>query len=106
MCWWNPDTPREDAAMLSRIVAAVMFLVLLLSWPMLLPAQTPNATVTGFVADQSKGVIVGANVDVINVDTNIHHPSPTNKDGSYTSTNLPPGNYKIEVEKSGFKSIV
>jgi len=92
--------------MLSRIVAALMFIVLRLSCPSLLTAQTTNATVTGFVVDQSKGVIVGANVDVINVDTNIHHPSTTNNDGSYTATNLPPGNYKIEVEKQGFKSIV
>jgi hypothetical protein len=88
--------------MVRRIVAAVIILFC----PALLPAQSTDATVTGFITDQSKAAMVGVKVDVINVDTDIHFPSTTNTDGIYTVTNLPPGNYKIEVEKQGFKSIV
>src|ERR1700724_941968 len=81
-------------------------MLILLFCPALLPAQSTDAMITGFITDQSKGAMVDVRIDVINLDTNIHHPSTTNNDGSYTTTNLPPGNYKIEVEKQGFKSIV
>jgi hypothetical protein len=89
-----------------RIVAAVMLLVLLLSWPALVLAQSTNATVTGFVTDPTKAVVVGAKVDVINMDTNIRYTATTNQAGSYTASNLPPGPYRIEVQKPGFKTVV
>jgi hypothetical protein len=89
-----------------RVVAAVMLLVLFLSWASLLPAQTTNATITGFVTDPTKAVVVGAKVDVINMDTNIRYAATTNQAGSYTASNLPPGPYRIEVQKPGFKTVV
>ena len=92
--------------MLSRIVAALMFLVLLLSSPPLLSAQTTTATVTGFVTDPTNALIAGAKLDVINMDTNIRYTATTNQEGSYTLPNLPPGPYRIEVEKTGFKTVV
>jgi hypothetical protein len=88
--------------MLRKIFVAVMMVFV----PAVLAAQTTNATLTGFITDQSKAIIVGAKIDAINVDTNVHYPSLTNNDGAYTLPNLPPGTYKIEVEKQGFKSIV
>jgi hypothetical protein len=92
--------------MLRRSVPAVMFLVLALLCPALLRAQSTNATITGFVTDPQKALVAGAKVTVINMDTNLRYMSTTNDEGSYTVANLPPGNYKIEVEKQGFKSIV
>jgi len=92
--------------MLSRIVAALMFLVLLLSSSPLLSAQTTTATVTGFVTDPTNALIAGAKLDVINMDTNIRYTATTNQEGSYTLPNLPPGPYRIEVEKTGFKTVV
>lgn len=85
---------------------AVMFLVLFVSWPALLSAQTTSATITGFVTDPQKALVVGAKVVVVNMDTNLRYTAATNQEGNYTVPNLPPGNYKIEVEKQGFKSIV
>jgi hypothetical protein len=87
-----------------RIFAAVLFLIM--SFPPLLAAQTSNATVTGFVTDQSKALIVGAKVDVVNMDTNIHYAAATNQEGIYTASNLPPGPYRIVVERPGFKTVV
>jgi hypothetical protein len=88
------------------IVVVVLFVVLLLFCPALLPAQTTNATVTGFVTDAAKAFIVGAQVTVINMDTNIRYTVTTNQEGSYTVPNLAPGPYRIEVEKPGFKTVV
>ena len=89
----------------SRIVVLTSLLLFSLC-STLLPAQTTNATVTGFITDQSKAVITGIKVEVINTDTSLHYVSATNSEGSYTVTGLPPGNYKIQVEKPGFKAIV
>src|SRR5260370_39402335 len=71
-----------------------------------LRAQSTNASVTGYVTDPTKAVIVGAKVIVINVGTNIRYEATTNSGGSYDVTNLPPGPYRIEVEKPGFKTVV
>lgn len=69
-------------------------------------AQIPAATVAGRISDTSKAVIVGAKVDAINTDTNVRTSGTTNKDGIYTIGSLLPGNYRIEVSKQGFKTIV
>jgi hypothetical protein len=71
-----------------------------------LRAQSTNASVTGYITDPTKAVIVGAKVIVINVDTNGRYESVTNNVGSYDVPALPPGRYRIEVEKPGFKTVV
>ena len=92
--------------MLSSRIVVLTSLLLFSLCATILPAQTTNATITGFITDQSKAVITGIKVEVINTDTNLHYGSTTNSEGSYTVTGLPPGNYKIQVEKPGFKAIV
>ena len=69
-------------------------------------AQSPSASVTGVVTDPSKAVVVGAQVAVINEGTNLRYGGATNRSGSYYVTNLPPGAYRVEVEKTGFKTVL
>jgi len=71
-----------------------------------LRAQSTNASITGYITDPTKAVIVGAKVIAINVDTNVRYEATTNNVGSYDLPNLPPGSYRIEVEKPGFKTVV
>jgi len=71
-----------------------------------LHAQSTNASLTGRVTDPSKAVIVDARVTVINTSTRVHYEGVTNETGSYYVTNLPPGAYRIEVEKLGFKAVI
>lgn len=68
--------------------------------------QTPTATVDGRVRDASKAVIQGASVTVVNIDTNSKHSTETDANGLFTVVNLLPGNYRIEVSKPGFRTIV
>jgi len=68
-------------------------------------AQTPTAEVNGSVVDSSGGTVPGADVKVTNEDTNIVSDTDTNQDGAFTIVNLPPGNYVLSAEKSGFKTI-
>src|SRR6267143_311169 len=68
-------------------------------------AQVETATVSGVISDQSGGIVVGAEVQVTNSDTNITSTSTSNQSGVYLVTGLRPGRYRIKVTKDGFKGI-
>jgi hypothetical protein len=69
-------------------------------------AQSPTATVNGLVRDVSGAVVPGAEVQLINDQTNVRYHAKTNGEGIYVAPNLPPGAYRIQVSKEGFKTIV
>jgi hypothetical protein len=69
-------------------------------------AQSPNATLAGRVLDPSSALVSDAKVVIINLYTNIHYTGQTNREGSFVIPNLPPGPYRIEVSKSGFKTAI
>jgi Carboxypeptidase regulatory-like domain len=71
-----------------------------------LSAQSTNASLTGRLTDPRKAVIAGATVTAINTGTGIHYQGLTNGTGTYYVSNLPPGRYRIEVEKLGFKAVI
>ena len=71
-----------------------------------LRAQSTNASLTGRVTDPSKAPIAAVQVAAINARTNARHETTTNSSGEYYVTNLPPGNYRLEIEKPGFKKII
>ena len=69
-------------------------------------AQSPNGTISGIVLDPSGGLIVGANVLIINNATGVEYPGKANGEGYYVVPNIPPGTYRIQVSNSGFKTII
>src|ERR1700704_1477754 len=86
-----------------RVVSVVLFG--LFFFPSL-HAQSTNASLTGRITDPKKAVITAATVSVINSGTGIHYQGLTNEIGTYYVSNLPPGRYRIEVEKLGFKAVI
>src|SRR5215469_10976099 len=77
-----------------------------LAWTISLHAQSSNASLTGRVTDSTRAVIAEAKVIVINTGTGVRYQGITNETGNYYVTNLPPGSYRIEVEKVGFKAVI
>jgi carboxypeptidase family protein len=78
----------------------------LLVWMFLvseLLSQTTRATLTGTVTDPNGAIVPGATVQATNIATNITSTAKTNQEGTYTFTALPPGEYTVEVEVTGFK---
>src|ERR1700688_3074462 len=69
-------------------------------------AQSSNASLTGRITDSSKAVTPDAKVIAINTGTRVRYEKVTKEPGSYYVTNLPPGTYRIEVEKLGFKAVL
>ncbi len=85
-------------------IAVVSVFVTLLAFPLL--AQSPNGTINGLVLDPSSRVITGADVLVINDVTSVRYSSKTNNEGIYVVPNLPPGPYRLQVSRVGFKTLI
>ncbi len=110
---WTTSPPRvrfaSDRAILSvtplRRVALLAVLFGLWS-EIYVHAQSTNASLTGRITDSSKAVVADAKIIVINTSTRIRYESFTNQTGSYYVTNLPPGTYRIEAERLGFKAVI
>src|SRR5271156_452112 len=71
-----------------------------------LVAQSPNGVINGLVADPSNRVIVGAEVVVANDVTGVQYTTKTNGEGIYVVPYLPPGPYRLQVSKVGFKTLI
>jgi hypothetical protein len=68
--------------------------------------QSPNGTINGRVLDPSNKVIGAADILVINDATGVQYAGKTNEDGIYVVPNLPPGSYRLQVSKRGFKTLI
>jgi Carboxypeptidase regulatory-like domain/TonB dependent receptor len=88
-----------------RIVPALVVLFLLL-WTPAVHAQSTNGSISGRVTDPSKALIVDAKIAAINTATNFRFEVATNGSGEYYLANLPPGSYRFEIEKTGFKKLI
>ncbi len=69
-------------------------------------AQSESASLSGFVTDSTGAVIVGSQVQVVNVQTNVSNQTKTNSAGLYLFPNLRPGEYRLSVSSSGFKQAI
>ena len=69
-------------------------------------AQSTSASLSGRVTDPTNARIVDAKVTAINIATNASYGSITDSSGEYALPSLPPGQYRVEVEKKGFKKLL
>src|SRR3954454_6743072 len=65
-----------------------------------------NSSIEGTVADSTQAGIPGAKVVVINEDTQVTNQATTSETGYFRISQLPPGRYRVEVAREGFKSWV
>ncbi|MGH9851110.1 MAG: carboxypeptidase regulatory-like domain-containing protein, partial [Blastocatellia bacterium] len=68
--------------------------------------QGIRATVTGRVTDTSGAVVPKAKITITNTGTNETRVAESSDEGDYTIPQLPPGDYSLTVEQSGFKKAV
>src|SRR5260370_41962482 len=65
--------------------------------------QTFYGSIVGSVRDASSGAVPQAKVTLTNLGTAEHRTTETPTSGSYEFVNLVPGQYKVEIEKAGFR---
>ncbi len=68
--------------------------------------QSPNGTISGLILDPSGRALQGAEVLIVNDNTDVKYAGATNGEGIYFVPSLPPGPYRIQVSKSGFKTLI
>ena len=81
-------------------------LFLTLAFVLIANAQVERATITGTFTDSSGAVVPDATVRVTDEATNTTLTLKTDAAGEYTASNLTPGSYTIEAEKTGFTTHV
>ena len=81
----------------------LMALIVLSNAP--LSAQTSFGSILGMVTDPSGGIIAGATVTLTNIGTSERRTAATDATGGYRFVSLIPGQYRVEIEMSGFKRL-
>lgn len=71
-----------------------------------LAGQSQNGTISGLVTDPTGAVIAGADVLVANDATGLKYEEKTNATGFYLVPNIPPGTYRLQIAKIGFKTVI
>src|SRR5271157_1005737 len=87
-----------------RIAFPLLWSVLLLV--LRAEGQSPNGNINGLVLDPTSRVIAGAEIIAVNDLTGLQFTTKTNGEGVYVLPNLPPGPYRLQVSKAGFKTII
>ncbi len=87
--------------MRSRQTIVLAAVLLLLSFPLI--AQIDTGVISGRVTDPTGAVVPGAQITVIQTETNTESVSQTDTDGVYRVPSLRSGPYRVSVTAAGFK---
>lgn len=88
------------------IVTLFVALLVAMSLGIVAWAQTFYGTLVGTVSDASGASIAQANVVLISSERGDRRTAQTGADGNYQFVNLAPGQYRVEIEKQGFRRLV
>lgn len=86
-----------------RFSVALSLACVFLFAPFALNAQSTYGSTSGTVTDQSGAAVVGAIITLTNQGTSEKRSETSGDNGHFTFVNLFPGQYRIDVEKQGFK---
>lgn len=94
----------RNRAVCRRMKCFLLLFGCLVSVPALF-AQTATGVVEGKITNPSGSAIAAAKVSLTNPGTGQSQTATTNTDGDYHFDNLPPGDYRLEVDASGFRTL-
>ncbi|MCX6552558.1 MAG: carboxypeptidase-like regulatory domain-containing protein, partial [Acidobacteria bacterium] len=89
----------------TTFIAALLAIVMAFPLASVASAQVTAATIVGTITDSSGGAMPGVTVTAKNVETGFTRTVPTNEVGAYRLEFLPIGQYSVDVELSGFKTV-
>src|SRR5437867_6680538 len=87
----------------SRLLPGLLAAVLLSS-PV--AGQSVTGTISGTVIDPNGAVVAGANVSLLNKQTNDRRDQATNESGRFTFASVQPGVYDLKIEHAGFETLL
>src|SRR5262245_20940865 len=95
---------KESSKSLFHQVALGVLLSVLMA-PVLW-AQAPVGTISGMVTDPSGAVIKGAPITIRNKATGFTRQTKSENDGAYSAPALPAGEYEVQVQMQGFRTML
>src|ERR1700733_4790520 len=96
--FYPPNTANPSRGVL-RVIAC---LAILIASCTVGRSQTATGQFNGHVYDQNGGVLPGATVTLLDMQTNLSRSTQTNGEGLYEFPLIKPGSYKLTVTQSGF----
>src|SRR5713226_8848854 len=69
-------------------------------------AQVSKGSISGSVTDPQGAVVLGASIKAVSKDTNQEYAAETDSAGLFRLSLLPPGTYRLEIAKQGFRKTV
>jgi len=96
----NSVSPIARRAMIAGLVLLAASCVLPAAF-----AQSASATLSGTVTDQNGAVVPSAEITIINKATGLQRQATTNDQGDFTVPLLPPSNYTVRAQHSGFAPV-
>src|SRR5436190_14511438 len=98
---------KKQSSRKDRLFSVACGLLFLLACCCSVLAQTATtSSVHGSVTDPQGNVVAGANVTLTNSGKNFSRTQTTNDAGSFVFTLIPPDQYTVEVQATGFKKAV
>src|ERR1700733_5822018 len=98
---WNSESKSDTGCKYRSIFSAILLFLASALFPHNLLAQSA-ASVSGTVVDSSGAAVPDARVSLKNTGTNVEQATVTSSSGTYSIINVAPGDYSIQVTKTGF----
>ena len=86
-------------------VPLCLSLILSIATASVAAAQIGGGALAGSVVDQADAAVPGATLTITSVATNLSRTTVTGRQGTYVFTGLPPGEYRVRAEVSGFRPL-
>lgn len=102
---WDSALAKSIHSALSQSLRLMMVLAILVAVGASAYAQATFGNVRGVVKDETGAVVAGAKVTISDKRTNTSFTTQSSGDGVYQFNNLLPGEYQINVEADGFKTL-
>ena len=98
---------------MTRLFGGSSFVRLLVSFAVIFAAlvsppargQVANGSVSGSLTDAQGGVVPDASIKALNKATNLEFSSASDSAGLFRISLLPPGVYRVEISKAGFRKL-
>jgi carboxypeptidase family protein len=105
--WESRSRERWKMVRLSpRARVCALFALLVVLHAAMAFSQAVTGAILGRVTDTTGAVMLGATVQIQNVDTGFTRSEQTDSEGRYLSRNLPLGSYSVTVQQAGFRTEV
>src|SRR5688572_16182805 len=95
---------QVDSRVSLKAGGLLLIFVLLVGLPAVSLAQSSTASINGTVKDASGSIIPNAEVLLTNTQTNVERKATTNDVGYYAFLNITPGEFRLQANKTGFKT--